>query len=660
MFTPTKFLTSFKVSVPILALLILLAALICTVSAKDSTYSKTEQYDCPTYGCSNTVTFTCSGAECNPTSDATLTISLKGDYDHQKEFAVIRVDSPEGELIGVAGKFGPDSLCGPGDPLGGEDHCKSYGSKAFWIPRSKIASYLADGSFTVWIGDGTAWVNYCCNASHRARLEFTYRGTADITPADAAPPVISNPQPAGTISNNILTISVDTDESAICRFDSSDRAYDTMTNTFSTTGALRHASTIGPLGEGDYTYHVRCKDGAGNRNTASSLIEFEIAPTPPEAPGYAALVEYEIPALLVPGGSSTVYGKVKGLGGGIDYMLSYSIATVPVPVLKDAYSGHLMANQQQSWNSKPATLPEQKSRVYVDAMHKENGDYILDTRFVRETVNQAYEGLIAYPYISEIVFPYQSPPGMPVSVDFTVHNYGKTGKFFAFLIDETTGEHLGTTDATVIDASEDQHVRFNFVAQPNHIMHVWTEWQYITAEGTVRGGDFCYYQFRIREGVTVETATGKLMMGTADTTPREEGTYARTEQKDCSTYGCSNTATFTCSGADCNPTSDAVLTISLKGDYDHQKEFAVIRVDSPEGELIGVAGQFGADSSCGPGDPLGGEDHCKSYSSKTFTIPRSKIASYLADGSFTVWIGDGAWVNYCCNASHKAQLEFHY
>ena len=100
--------------------------------------------------------------------------------------------------------------------------------------------------------------------------------TTSLAP-DTTPPVISNLQPSGTISDANPTLSVETDESATCKYDITETTYDSMANTFITTGGTTHSSNIGPLTDGIYTYFVRCKDTVGNKNTVSKSIIFTVS-----------------------------------------------------------------------------------------------------------------------------------------------------------------------------------------------------------------------------------------------------------------------------------------------------------------------------------------------------------------------------------------------
>ncbi|UCD02612.1 MAG: fibronectin type III domain-containing protein [Candidatus Aenigmatarchaeota archaeon] len=111
--------------------------------------------------------------------------------------------------------------------------------------------------------------------------------TCSTCPTDCGdcPPVRSNGQPTGTLpaGTNQTTISLDTDEDATCKYDTtSGTSYSAMPNTFSTTGGTSHSQLITSLTNGSsYTYYVRCQDTSGNANTDDYLISFSVASSPP-------------------------------------------------------------------------------------------------------------------------------------------------------------------------------------------------------------------------------------------------------------------------------------------------------------------------------------------------------------------------------------------
>ena len=102
-------------------------------------------------------------------------------------------------------------------------------------------------------------------------------------PADTTPPVRSNGLPTGTLAAGTTqtSLSLATNENATCRYaTTAGVAYASMPNTFTTTGALAHSTTVtGLTNGGSYSYFVRCQDAAANPNTNDFTIAFTVAPT---------------------------------------------------------------------------------------------------------------------------------------------------------------------------------------------------------------------------------------------------------------------------------------------------------------------------------------------------------------------------------------------
>lgn len=113
------------------------------------------------------------------------------------------------------------------------------------------------------------------------RGAYIFEGTGE----DTTPPVISNLLPSGaqTCDTNPLsvTLQVTTNENATCKYDTSDVAYDSMTNTFASTGGTSHSDPISLACDSSYTYYVRCSDAYGNKNTTSTMLSFSIAAETP-------------------------------------------------------------------------------------------------------------------------------------------------------------------------------------------------------------------------------------------------------------------------------------------------------------------------------------------------------------------------------------------
>ena len=100
-------------------------------------------------------------------------------------------------------------------------------------------------------------------------------------PADTTPPVRSSGSPSGTLPSGTTsaTLTLKTNEKATCKYSKTSQvAYSSMTNTFSTADGLKHTSSLSGLTSGKvYNYYVRCQDASGNVNTDDYKISFSIA-----------------------------------------------------------------------------------------------------------------------------------------------------------------------------------------------------------------------------------------------------------------------------------------------------------------------------------------------------------------------------------------------
>lgn len=119
--------------------------------------------------------------------------------------------------------------------------------------------------------------------------------TSEEKSSDATPPEISGGAPSGSQESGAreATISVKTNENATCKYSKiPDIGYDSMLETFDTTGGRVHTSSVSGLLDGNtYTYFVRCKDELGNMNAKDYPITFSVAsvsitpePTPTPTP----------------------------------------------------------------------------------------------------------------------------------------------------------------------------------------------------------------------------------------------------------------------------------------------------------------------------------------------------------------------------------------
>ena len=135
--------------------------------------------------------------------------------------------------------------------------------------------------FTSWSDGGAQSHTIVSSTSQTYTATFTIATIGDVTS-----PVRSNGLPSGALpaGTTQATLSLVTDENAACRYAATTGvAYAAMTNTFATTGATTHSTTVtGLTNGGSYGFFVRCQDAAGNPNTDDLAITFSVA-SPPTA-----------------------------------------------------------------------------------------------------------------------------------------------------------------------------------------------------------------------------------------------------------------------------------------------------------------------------------------------------------------------------------------
>jgi hypothetical protein len=99
---------------------------------------------------------------------------------------------------------------------------------------------------------------------------------------DTSAPVITGSAPSGEVTGPYLTLTVNTDEIAQCRYGGSDAQYSALPNIMSTTYALKNTATVYAPAYGSYTYFVRCVDVNGNAMSTPTIISF-LNNVPPSA-----------------------------------------------------------------------------------------------------------------------------------------------------------------------------------------------------------------------------------------------------------------------------------------------------------------------------------------------------------------------------------------
>jgi hypothetical protein len=105
--------------------------------------------------------------------------------------------------------------------------------------------------------------------------------TVNVDLSDTAPAILSGGAPSGTLSSGTTTatLAVTTNENATCKFGTvSGAAYDSIANTFTTTGGTSHSYSLSGLTKGTtYNYYVRCLDTNNNPNVSDYTITFKVA-----------------------------------------------------------------------------------------------------------------------------------------------------------------------------------------------------------------------------------------------------------------------------------------------------------------------------------------------------------------------------------------------
>jgi hypothetical protein len=97
---------------------------------------------------------------------------------------------------------------------------------------------------------------------------------------DTTPPNLSAGAPSGSVATGTTStnLTLTTNESSTCKYATTTNvAYASMVNTFSTTGGTSHSTSISGLSNGNkYRYYARCSDGGGNVTTSDYEITFRV------------------------------------------------------------------------------------------------------------------------------------------------------------------------------------------------------------------------------------------------------------------------------------------------------------------------------------------------------------------------------------------------
>jgi hypothetical protein len=100
---------------------------------------------------------------------------------------------------------------------------------------------------------------------------------------EVIPPYRFNGAPTSTVGGTTLNveISLETDEFAICRYDTVEGTeFGSMPHTFSNTGLVFHSSVVAVVPDSIVSIYVRCIDDEGNFNIDDYLIQFQVSAEP--------------------------------------------------------------------------------------------------------------------------------------------------------------------------------------------------------------------------------------------------------------------------------------------------------------------------------------------------------------------------------------------
>ena len=167
----------------------------------------------------------------------------------------------------------------------------------------------------------TAQSNYAVQMVHTAPKFGAFILLKTAGGVDTTPPTQSNGQPSGTISGvSSTTMSLQTSEAATCKYATTANVpYNSMINTFSTTGGLSHSTLVSGLTNGNtYTYYIKCRDSVGNINTNDYTLSFSVA----------SVVTYSLTVSKTGTGSGIVSSNPAGITCGSTCSANYTSGTL--------------------------------------------------------------------------------------------------------------------------------------------------------------------------------------------------------------------------------------------------------------------------------------------------------------------------------------------
>jgi len=131
------------------------------------------------------------------------------------------------------------------------------------VIESGIRQLGADGKF----GESLKKYDYIVFGLVDAKIRFAEDSSRG--------PQVSSPLPDGNREKRDVVLSAATNEDATCKFDREDIEYRSMRYTFGATGQKLHQQKVCNLGDGPFTWYVRCK-GVTDTNDGSTPIQFKV------------------------------------------------------------------------------------------------------------------------------------------------------------------------------------------------------------------------------------------------------------------------------------------------------------------------------------------------------------------------------------------------
>jgi len=113
------------------------------------------------------------------------------------------------------------------------------------------------------------------------KYDYMIFGLVDVkisyTAESTKGPKITSTSPTGTIYSSSASVSVDAANDSTCRFGRDDVDYEDMDYTLQKVSNGTYGQLVCNLGNGDFTFYVRCADKNGQANDASAAVEFTVS-----------------------------------------------------------------------------------------------------------------------------------------------------------------------------------------------------------------------------------------------------------------------------------------------------------------------------------------------------------------------------------------------